>query len=353
MDECRDRPRKYFYLRGHSGTLPGFPRIEAVPRVSYINVVDPDSLCHINDLSVRSITLFASYSPREREHNLQSFMRHLRTHSTDFHLRDSIMFPARAQTATNQRFEFFHGPTADTSPYPSYITSMGIWDLDQLSSRTTSLSKPSILGESLQKFFGSALPKNERILTLENIRNMLMDRYPEHCIVIIMAGCRLEQTPSRQAASHAASRAPAGSVEQREARATASMQRPADQITGAQLTDAMANMSISGTSIEAMVSSEGDDGSADTLRVNPDDSRQSERMEWSNPYTGRDFDTDMRNKIDPFTRKRGETEESQRPKKRRGGKKMVKKATTRKKRGQKHRRSKKKTRRRCKKAKSC
>ena len=334
MDECRDRPIKYFFIRGHSGTLPGFPRIESVPRVSYINTVDPDSICHHNDFTVRSLNLFASYNPREREYNLQSFMRYLRTHSTDFHLRDSMMFPARAQTATNQIFQFFHGPNADTRPFPTYMTSLGIWDLDQIGSKTTSLSRPSILGESLKKFFGSEVPDDQRILTLENIRNMLMERYPDHCIVIIMGGCRLEQTPSRQAASRAASRAPAGSVEQREARATASMQRPGGQLTRAQLIDAMANMSISGTRPEDMISSEGVEGSADTLRVNPDYSRQTETMDWSNPYTGRNFDEDIRNRVDPFTKKR----------KREGGRKKVRK--TRKNKRKKNKRQKKKVTRR-------
>ena len=49
-----------------------------------------------------------------------------------------------------------------------------------------------------------------------------MDRYPEHCIVITNGRVQLKQTPSRQAAS-AASRAQAGSVGQRETRATASI----------------------------------------------------------------------------------------------------------------------------------
>ena len=304
MDECGDRPIKYFYVRGHSGTLPDFPRIEKVPRVSYINIVDPNSLCNINDFTVRSLNLFASYNPLEREFNLQSFMRYLRTHSTDFHLRGSSMFPARAPDATNQQFQFFHGPTVDIRPYPSYITSVGIWDLDQISSRTTSLSSSSILGESLRNFFGAEVPDDQRILTLENIRDMLMERYPGHCIVIIMAGCRLEQTPRREAASRAASRAQPGSVEQREATAAAQQQRPGDGPSESGLIEGITHLNISGTSPQYMDSSDGTYVPADLLNPNSDDSGEIVTMEWSNPYRGRNFDEDIRNRVDPFTKKK-------------------------------------------------
>lgn len=194
MGDCGGLPRKYIYVRAHSNVPDGLEPIASVENVSYINTIDTDGLCwHDTTGKNRTLEIFASYNTEEREYNLQSFMRNLRFYSTTPELRDTTFYPSRSIDATNQPFAFYHESETVTLP-------LGIWDLDELRDRVTNLNRSTILDRPTTVFFqelGFSADTSTHILTLEEIRDILMERYPGRCIVIIMGGCRLIQTPER------------------------------------------------------------------------------------------------------------------------------------------------------------
>ena len=280
MARCGDLPRKYFYLRAHSNVPDELVRIPPVENVTYINTIEADTLCWHNKHTRRMIEIFASYNPTEREHNLQEFMRNMRFQSTNPELRGAMFYPSRSPDATNQPFAFFHqsGEPLDSLP-------LGIWDLDELRERVTNLNRSTILDRPTPVFFqeqGFSRDSLTHILTLEQIRDILMQRYPGQCIVIIMGGCRLIQTSERIAIRSREERAPGELPINQLAEAFGHL-RPPHQVS---------EESLSGDEL---------DDSADMFRHRPEIARDP-GMQWNREeYRGRDFNADITYGHDPLS----------------------------------------------------
>ena len=67
---------------------------------------------------------------------------------------------------------------------------LGIFDLDDIRAHPFIVYEPSILGEPL--------PDTDVKMTTEELRNFLMERFPNEELVILLAGCRATLTPQRK-----------------------------------------------------------------------------------------------------------------------------------------------------------
>jgi hypothetical protein len=100
--------------------------------------------------------------------------------STTEHLREPESEPYLSSRATEQTF----------SIRKEKATVLGIFDLDDIRARPFIVYEPSILGEPL--------PDTDVEMTTEQLRNFLMERFPDDELVILLAGCRVTLTPERE-----------------------------------------------------------------------------------------------------------------------------------------------------------
>ena len=174
--------RKYIYVSAHSYLPPAPNYIRPVDGVKFANLVAPDILCYNmrNQFVLEPLVDFSNLNEEERERDLRSFLHKMRFVSTTEHLREPESEPYLSSRATEQTF----------SIRKEKATVLGIFDLDDIRARPFIVFEPSILGEPL--------PDTDVEMTTEQLRNFLMERFPDEELVILLAGCRVTLTPERK-----------------------------------------------------------------------------------------------------------------------------------------------------------